>query len=128
MNTRNVSSRYFYSDGYGKDYNILNLPDNTANDARFSYLTACLLVFYQQKKLYADYRSGKEPCVDFYKYNLDNPLLIFVGSSVNAVRKENGHDVSDVVVILSFLREFLENRENKTVKVISAILTMGLDL
>ncbi|WP_293688625.1 DEAD/DEAH box helicase family protein [Thiolapillus sp.] len=41
------SYRYFYEDGYGKDYRIFNLP-RTFEELQFSYLTACLLSFYQQ--------------------------------------------------------------------------------
>ena len=38
------SYRYFYEDGYGKDYRIFNLP-RTFSELEFSYLTACLLSF-----------------------------------------------------------------------------------
>lgn len=48
------SYRYFHGDGYGKDYNILNLQDDSNEDVRQLYLTACLLTFYQQKKLFED--------------------------------------------------------------------------
>ena len=36
------SYKYFYRDGFGKDYRILNLADDRDNDTRRLYLTACL--------------------------------------------------------------------------------------
>ncbi len=38
-------------------------------------------------------------------FNVENPLLVFVGGSVNAVRKENKREVSDVVDILLFFSD-----------------------
>jgi hypothetical protein len=94
------SYKYFYGDGYGKEYRILNLEDDADEAKRKRYLTACLLAFYQQQKLYAD----KE--VEYRPYLLENPLWIFVGGSVKAVRSENKRKVSDVVDILLFLAEY----------------------
>ena len=95
------SYKYFYSDGYGKDYNILNLQDDRDEHKRQLYLTACLLTYYQQKKLYLT--SKKQ----FELFNVENPLLVFVGGSVNAVRKENKREVSDVVDILLFISDVI---------------------
>jgi len=41
------SYKYFYRDGFGKDYRILNLPTTATRKARL-YLTACLMAYYQQ--------------------------------------------------------------------------------
>ncbi|NMC18694.1 MAG: DEAD/DEAH box helicase family protein [Chloroflexi bacterium] len=103
------SYKYFYADGYGKEYRILNLEDDHEEAKRRRYLTACLLAFYQQLKLYADKKVGYRP------YLLENPLWIFVGGSVNAVRTDRGRKVSDVVDILLFLADFVSadhHREN----------------
>ena len=43
--------KYFYKDGFGKDYRILNLANDKDDQIRRLYLTACLLAFYQQQKL-----------------------------------------------------------------------------
>ncbi len=94
------SYKYFYGDGYGKEYRILNLEDDTDRAKRKRYLTACLLAFYQQQKLYADKQAEYRP------YLIENPLWIFVGGSVNAVRTQHGRKVSDVVDILLFLADF----------------------
>ena len=100
------SYRYFYTDGYGKDYRILNLSEDKDETIRELYLTACLLTFYQQKVLF------KNPASKVEMFNIENPLWIFVGSSVNAVRTENKRQVSDVTDILLFLARFT-NSKNK---------------
>ncbi|MCL2061113.1 MAG: DEAD/DEAH box helicase family protein [Firmicutes bacterium] len=95
------SYKYFYSDGYGKDYNIINLADDTNTRLRDTYLTACLVTYYQQKRLYLDSREG------FNAFNLENPLFVFVGASVNAVRTDKGSKVSDVVDIMLYFKDFV---------------------
>jgi len=97
------SYKYFYGDGYGKDYNIINLPDDSDDVKRTLYLTACLMTYYQQKKLYLCSRGG------FTQFNIENPLFVFVGAKVNAVRTESGRKVSDVVDILLFFKKFIDN-------------------
>ncbi|MCL4439961.1 MAG: DEAD/DEAH box helicase family protein, partial [Firmicutes bacterium] len=91
------SYKYFYRDGYGKDYQILNLANDSDDEIRQRYLTACLLTFYQQLRLFKDKQREYAP------YLLEKPLLVFVGSKVTAVRSENKRKVSDVVDILLFL-------------------------
>ena len=102
------SYKFFYRDGFGKDYRILNLADDRDDDKRRLYLTACLLAFYQQQRLYRDKTD------EFRPFLLDNPLWVFVGGSVNAVRSENKKKVSDVVDILLFLAEFVKERAHTT--------------
>ena len=110
------SYKYFYSDGYGKDYNILNLQEDEKNvSLRKTYLTAALVSFYQQKKIFTE---KKQDCL---KFNIDNPLMIFVGSSVNAVKKEKGKEVSDVVDIVSFYNDFIKNR-NESINNIKKVM------
>ena len=48
------SYKYFYRDGYGKDYHILNLEETWNEDYYQLYLAACLLVFYQQLCLHRE--------------------------------------------------------------------------
>lgn len=98
------SYKYFYGDGYGKEYSILNLAENQYDDQRQLYLTACLLTFYQQLKVYETKKNELIP------FNIEEPLWVFVGSKVTAVRTENRAQVSDVVDILLFLRRFLADR------------------
>lgn len=111
------SYRYFYEDGYGKDYRIFNLP-KTYEYLQFSYLTACLLSFFQQLKLYED--KG----IEYAPYNIEKPLWVFVGSSVSKATgtKSERATVSDVGNIISFFARFLKDRV-ATVNTIKELLT-----
>lgn len=111
------SYRYFYEDGYGKDYRIFNLP-RTFSQLEFSYLTACLLSFYQQLKLYEDKQTLYTP------YNIEKPLWVFVGSSVTKATgsKVEKATVSDVGKILAFIAKFLKS-EGTSAAEIERILT-----
>ncbi len=100
------SYKYFYKDGFGKDYRILNLADDSDEERRRLYLSACLLAFYQQQKLYVDNPNTFRP------FLLVKPLWVFVGGSVNAVRSENKRKVSDVLDILLTLAEFVKNKRD----------------
>jgi len=97
------SYKYFYNDGYGKDYSILNLSKDI-DDIKQTYLTASLLSFYQQMKIYESEKSMLKP------YLLEKPLMVFVGGSVNAVRTESKKQVSDVVDVLLFIDEFIKSK------------------
>lgn len=110
------SYKYFYRDGFGKDYRILNLADDSDDDKRRLYLTACLLAFYQQQRLYRD------RVAEFRPFLLENPLWVFVGGSVNAVRSDNKKKVSDVVDILLFLAEFVSDNTH-TVRLLHRLLS-----
>jgi len=101
------SYKYFYEDGYGKDYRILNLKEDNA-DFKNKYLTANLLTYYQQLLLFKN-----KPDIGV-QFRLFKPLWVFVGSSVNAVRKEGGRDTSDVLDIVHFITDFLKHREDYT--------------
>jgi hypothetical protein len=98
------SYRYFYADGYGKDYQILNLDEATEQARLDSYLTACLMAAWQQRRLYDDKQA------ELARFNMQRPLWIFVGGSVNAVRRQSGREVSDVTEILLFLSRFARDR------------------
>ncbi len=98
------SYRYFYEDGFGKDYQILNLSKSFAQTQTI-YLTACLLKFYQQLRIYEEGR------VEFAPFNLEKPLCVFVGSSVvKATGSEDEKAVaSDVAKVLRFVADFLHD-------------------
>lgn len=99
------SYRYFYADGYGKDYRIFNLPrDELAH--KDTYLTAALLAFYQQLRMFTE--AGKR----YAGYNLEKPLWVFVGASVTGRKvDEDSVSPSDVAQILDFLARFLARKE-----------------
>ncbi len=95
------SYRYFYNDGYGKDYCIMNMASWDDGELLNMYLTAFLLCLYEQTLAYEGSPLVKN------RFLIARPLGIFVGGSVNAVRKVRGLDVSDVVQILLFLQQFV---------------------
>jgi len=111
------SYRYFYRDGFGKDYRILNLDGGTLTQHRSLYLIACLLAFYQQSRLYRQERDSFEP------FNIEKPLLIFVGGSVT--NGFNTREASDVVEILKFLSAYIEER-SQSLQAIERVLRKGL--
>ncbi len=96
------SYRYFYNDGYGKDYRIMNMATVENEELLNMYLTAYLLCLYEQMLVFDGDKNVKN------KFLLARPLGIFVGSSVNAVRTEGNRKVSDVVKILLFLQAFVD--------------------
>ena len=103
------SYRYFHADGFGKDYQILNLDADEETQAdkenRQLYLTACLLAFYQQNRVFRD-RGAK-----YKAFGIEKPLWVFVGGKVTAIRKDKGKAVSDVVDILLFIAEFVREKD-----------------
>jgi hypothetical protein len=121
--------RWFYEDGYGKDYKIDNLPkpdqatlervrktghpktaerlEQTAavgSALQPKFLTAALLKFYQQLRIYEkkfdDRRSRNR------KFHLEKPLWVFVGGKVTSGRGKRDR-MSDVATVLEFLASFL---------------------
>src|SRR5690606_15221775 len=52
------SYRWFYGDGVGKDYHILNLEDDRNVEWMRTYLTACLLSFFQQQRLFREQEAS----------------------------------------------------------------------
>ncbi len=105
------SYKYFYRDGFGKDYRILNLADDHDEETRRLYLTACLLAFYQQVVLYGKQKRSFRP------YLIEHPLWILVGSKVTAVRTVGRHEVSDVVDVLLFLAKFIQNNNDSVAQI-----------
>ncbi|MBC7293694.1 MAG: DEAD/DEAH box helicase family protein, partial [Thermoleophilia bacterium] len=66
------SYRYFYGDGYGKDFRILNLKDEAREEQTETLLLGNLLSFYEQLRLYEEQNEALRP------YNLEKPLWVFV--------------------------------------------------
>ena len=109
------SYRYFYEDGYGKDYQILNLDEGTQQKYLELYLVASLLSFFQQQRLYREQGSSFQP------FKIENPLWVFVGGSVTASKREE----TDIVQILQFLARYVANRAD-SIQRIGRVLNQGL--
>jgi len=105
------SYKYFYKDGYGKDYYIDNISDNNVlenDEQKFRYLMMNMLIFGQQKALYNLHKE------ELSEYQLENPLQIFVGHTVipkpgTVDKRENERTISDVKLLLEFYQDFLKN-------------------
>jgi hypothetical protein len=105
------SYRYFYRDGYGKDYRLLNVKD-AKFDQKIKHIVmlANLLTFYQQKRVFDENPElAKE-------YNIEAPLWIFVGSRVQGKTGE-----SDVLEVVRFLSAVLKNDHGWTTSTIRSI-------
>ncbi len=99
------SYKYFYNDGYGKDYAIYNIKDEEAN---FTYKVGSLLSFYEQMKIYEENKKTMQD------YQIKKPLMAFVGHSVNStssakkVKEENEEAISDVAEAIVFIDNFFK--------------------
>lgn len=108
------SYKYFYQDGFGKDYRILNLPSDDQELILHKYMIGSLLSFYQQKLIWKENPTAENI------YLIDNPLWVFVGGTVTAgYSKKNA---SDIVQILKFFRRFILN-PSESKSILSEILS-----
>jgi hypothetical protein len=96
------SYKHFYEDGYGKDFHVLNLA-RAREDQAHELLLGGLLVYFQQLFLFRKNYGVFRP------YNLERPLWVFLGSSVNAVYRQDQRTRSDVATVVAFLRRFVED-------------------
>jgi len=116
------SYRYFYGDGYGKDYNILNLPAGYDPGFGDVLLMGNLLAFYEQLRLYAAASDALRP------YQIEAPLLVFVGHTVqpgkaqSALTTEDKISLSDVLNMVRFLGRVGRDEDGWAVRTIGEIL------
>lgn len=98
----NYSYKYFYFDGYGKDFYVFNVRSAglSEEDYRNKALVANLLSYYEQLRLFEENKNLAR------EYNLEKPLWIFVGTSVSG-RGLN----SDVLNIVKFLQKVINEEE-----------------
>lgn len=116
------SYRWFYEDGFGKDYHILNLPASF-EETRVLYMTACLLKFYQQLRIY------EEKAKDFEPFNIEKPLWVFVGNTVSSGRmsKDEQIVVTDVARIIQFIADFLDKKDAAMRRIHEILISKGRD-
>lgn len=105
------SYAHFYGDGYGKNFNVLNLSRARADHAH-ELLMGGLLTFYNQLNLYHKNE------ITYRRYNIEKPLWVMLGSSVNAIFTREGRRRSDVAEVVSFLRQCIEEKDwaTKTIR------------
>lgn len=104
------SYKYFYGDGYGKDFRILNLDAKTFTDKQVPILLlADALSFYEQILVHRNNEASLR------EYNIEKPLWIFIGSRVR-------EDASDVLKIVQFLQWLLTENEETIKQLIGTIL------
>ncbi|MEZ4740231.1 MAG: DEAD/DEAH box helicase family protein [Flavobacteriales bacterium] len=99
------SYRWFYEDGFGKDYRIANISAAQDEELKKVYMTGALLRAYQQHLIYEE---QKHRLRDF---NIEKPLWVFVGNSVSGGSWSKDEEVmaTDVAKILLFLADFLHH-------------------
>jgi hypothetical protein len=110
------SYKYFYGDGFGKDFEVLNLKHETTGKQTQTLLLANLLAFHEQKRAFQT-RSDA-----MLLYHLADPLWIFVGSTVNKSKDDKQAKESDVLTVVKFLDSFLQNKHGWVQKAIKQIL------
>lgn len=94
------SYKYFYTDGYGKDFYVYNLKEDAYSEKYADLLlSADLLSFYEQYLLYEENRERIK------ESKIEKPLWVFVGSKVSG----KGLD-SDVINVIKFLRKLISNQ------------------
>jgi hypothetical protein len=103
------SYKYFYGDGYGKDFRILNLDSKRFNDSQIPILLlADAMSFYEQILVHRVSENLRD-------YNIEKPLWIFIGSRVR-------EDASDVLKIVQFLNWLLTENPETVKQLIGSIL------
>jgi hypothetical protein len=104
------SYKYFYGDGYGKDFYVLNLDTEKFDETRVPVLLlANAMSFYEQILVYKKTGEQLQP------YNIEKPLLVFLGSRVN-------EDESDILEVIKFLNWILTENETEIKSLIRKIL------
>ncbi|MDW7973256.1 MAG: hypothetical protein RMI01_08670, partial [Thermodesulfovibrio sp.] len=95
------SYKYFYLDGYGKDFSVLNVKNvRNTNYFQEGMFVANLLSFYEQILAYEENTHlAKE-------YNIEKPLWVFVGTTVTGKEEE-----SDIIQIVRFIKKVMEDEE-----------------
>ena len=106
------SYKYFYKDGYGKDFYVYNIVEEEyTKNQRDMLLTAGLLSYYEQLLLFEKHQE------ELREHQIEKPLMIFVGSKVSGKGLE-----SDVVKVIQFLDKVLKNGkflERNTLKILN---------
>lgn len=96
------SYKYFYTDGYGKDFYVYNLSEKSFQEKfRDLILTGNLMSFFEQILLYENHKE------ELRGYLIEKPLWAFIGSKVSGAGIN-----SDVLKVVKFLRDVIEDKKS----------------
>ncbi|MCH9780965.1 MAG: DEAD/DEAH box helicase family protein [Alphaproteobacteria bacterium] len=125
------SYRWFYNDGYGKDFEVLNYPKGKIdksdhNDVLTSqplqtYLIGCLLQLYLQMRTY-DTETALARSL-----NIERPLALFVGTTVGTDKK-TGTALSDTAKIIAFFAWFVHNENGDAARIVEEFVARSASL
>jgi hypothetical protein len=104
------SYKYFYLDGYGKDFFVANVEKTKISKEKFQDImfVANLLSFYEQLLIYEEKKDVIK------SYNIEKPLWIFVGTTVigkkksGEIVKEEKETLTDVIQIIKFIEKVIK--------------------
>lgn len=107
----------FHKDGYGKDFNILNISSDDeskfVSEEQNKWLLSNLLSYYEKVRIVEEAEDVSD------EYNIERPLSVFVGNSVNAITRGSS-DVEDIVL---FLSSVVHNENQWVTEVLNELLT-----
>lgn len=109
------SYKWFLSDGFGKDFTVLNSSGLDAESGTWSLL-AGLFVFATQVHAYANNRATTT------LYNLSAPLALMVGREIAGTTQDDRVTRADVLAALQFFHRFLRNETGWSVGVLEELL------
>ena len=100
------SYSHFYRDGFGKEFEVINLKNSKSKEHQEHILLINVLSYYQQLKFYIDNKNN------FNNFSFEKPLWIFVGNSVGKTNKEDPSVLSDLQLVVKFFDELFSNKNN----------------
>lgn len=105
------SYKYFYGDGFGKDFQVINLQRDDDDNLTQTLLLANLVAFYEQTLIY------EKNAIPLQPYRISRPLWLFVGHTVTG--KEGS---SDLIKVVRFFERFVSNPRDWSVRTLEALL------
>ena len=94
---------YFYGDGYGKDFDVINLA--VKDDRSYALLLGNLMSICEQAIIY------KRENQKVQEYELEKPLLLLLGNTVTS-----SISISDIIFIIQFLSHVVSDRDGNNKK------------
>jgi superfamily II DNA or RNA helicase len=110
------SYKYFYLDGYGKDFSVLNISTKQTSvsekEFREFMFVANMLSFYEQLLIYEENKR------EAIAYNFEKPLWIFVGATVVGKKEKKKvkteiekKEESDVLQVVELIKKAIDSKD-----------------